>query len=172
MIILFWSGLPYGVALLIISPAIILYLSVFSWIYGLIAIVIITAGGIFITTIKMAYHCFCNYGVCNSGRCTIGINKNTPTTSSCSSNVAFTNPSYDPTGAGWNVIQAKTAIGSGGWTGKGFLEGTQTQLRFLPEQWTDFIFCVVGEKVWFLRRFYTHLSFRMLFLLRFISIID
>jgi rod shape determining protein RodA len=62
---------------------------------------------------------------------------------------AFTNPSFDPQGAGWNVIQAKTAIGSGGLYGKGFMEGTQTQLRFLPEQWTDFIFCVIGEEFGF-----------------------
>lgn len=59
---------------------------------------------------------------------------------------AFINPQVDPQGAGWNVIQAKTAIGSGGFLGKGFLQGTQTQLRFLPEQWTDFIFCVIGEE--------------------------
>src|SRR5690606_24685134 len=55
----------------------------------------------------------------------------------------------DPQGAGWNIMQATTAIGSGGLTGKGFMEGTQTQLRFLPEQWTDFIFCVVGEEFGF-----------------------
>ena len=63
---------------------------------------------------------------------------------------AFVNPESDPQGAGWNVLQAKTAIGSGGITGKGFLQGTQTQLRFLPEQWTDFIFCVIGEEFGFL----------------------
>lgn len=58
---------------------------------------------------------------------------------------AFVNPFQDPQGAGWNIIQAKTAISSGGIYGKGFMQGTQTQLRFLPEQWTDFIFCVIAE---------------------------
>ncbi|WP_369822526.1 rod shape-determining protein RodA [Prosthecochloris sp. HL-130-GSB] len=53
----------------------------------------------------------------------------------------------DPLGAGYNAIQAKIAIGSGGVFGKGFLEGTQTQLRFIPAQWTDFIFCVIGEEL-------------------------
>ena len=52
----------------------------------------------------------------------------------------------DPTGAGYNVNQSKIAIGSGGLTGKGFLNGTQTKLKYVPEQDTDFIFCTVGEE--------------------------
>ena len=56
----------------------------------------------------------------------------------------------DPTGAGYNVNQAKIAIGSGGLKGKGFLNGTQTKLKYVPEQDTDFIFCTVGEEEGFL----------------------
>ncbi len=56
----------------------------------------------------------------------------------------------DPRGAGYNVIQAKIAIGSGGLKGKGFLNGTQTKLKYVPEQDTDFIFCTVGEEEGFL----------------------
>ena len=52
----------------------------------------------------------------------------------------------DPKGTGYNVTQSKIAIGSGGFFGKGFLEGTQTKLNFVPEQSTDFIFCTVGEE--------------------------
>lgn len=52
----------------------------------------------------------------------------------------------DPTGAGYNVNQSMIAIGSGGLTGKGFLNGTQTKLKYVPEQDTDFIFCTVGEE--------------------------
>ncbi|MCD8317675.1 MAG: rod shape-determining protein RodA [Paraprevotella sp.] len=52
----------------------------------------------------------------------------------------------DPSGAGYNVNQAKIAIGSGGLSGKGFLNGTQTKLKYVPEQDTDFIFCTVGEE--------------------------
>ena len=52
----------------------------------------------------------------------------------------------DPKGAGYNVNQAKIAIGSGGLWGKGFLNGTQTKLKYVPEQHTDFIFCTVGEE--------------------------
>ena len=56
----------------------------------------------------------------------------------------------DPTGAGYNVNQSKIAIGSGGLTGKGFLNGTQTKLKYVPEQDTDFIFCTVGEEEGFI----------------------
>ncbi|MDQ1769899.1 rod shape-determining protein RodA [Labilibaculum sp. A4] len=52
----------------------------------------------------------------------------------------------DPSGAGYNVAQSKIAIGSGGFSGKGFLNGTQTKFKFVPEQSTDFIFCTVGEE--------------------------
>lgn len=56
----------------------------------------------------------------------------------------------DPLGAGYNVNQSKIAIGSGGFSGKGFLQGTQTKFNFVPEQSTDFIFCTVGEEWGFL----------------------
>lgn len=56
----------------------------------------------------------------------------------------------DPTGLGYNVSQSMIAIGSGGFTGKGYLQGTQTTLGFIPEQSTDFIFCTVGEEFGFL----------------------
>jgi len=55
----------------------------------------------------------------------------------------------DPSGAGYNVNQSKIAIGSGGLLGKGFLNGTQTKLKYVPEQDTDFIFCTVGEEFGF-----------------------
>jgi rod shape determining protein RodA len=55
-------------------------------------------------------------------------------------------PMVDLHGVGWQVIQSKIAIGSGGLAGKGFLEGTQTKLNYVPEQSTDFIFCTIGEE--------------------------
>lgn len=60
--------------------------------------------------------------------------------------LSLVNPSIDPLGAGWNVTQSKIAIGSGGFSGKGFLQGTQTKFNFVPEQTTDFIFCTIGEE--------------------------
>ncbi|XWN35494.1 MAG: rod shape-determining protein RodA [Roseivirga sp.] len=59
---------------------------------------------------------------------------------------ALVDPNADPLGIGWNVTQAKIAIGSGGLWGKGFLQGTQTKYGFVPEQSTDFIFCTIGEE--------------------------
>ena len=61
----------------------------------------------------------------------------------------FLNPEADPRGAGYQTIQSKVAIGSGGGMGKGFMQGSQTQLRFLPEQHTDFIYAVIGEEFGF-----------------------
>ncbi len=64
--------------------------------------------------------------------------------------VAFNDPEAFREGAGFHVIQAKAAIGSGGLFGKGFTNGTQTQLAYIPENSTDFIFCVIGEEFGFL----------------------
>jgi rod shape determining protein RodA len=147
-VILFWSGLPYGISLFIISPVIIGYLSIIGWYWGMIAAIGITlmifliqqrtwltftsfvCGILVVIGVQVAlYQVLQPY---QRGRIE-----------------AFTNPDFDPQGAGWNVMQAKTAIGSGGVWGKGFMEGTQTQLRFLPEQWTDFIYCVIAEEFGF-----------------------
>lgn len=64
--------------------------------------------------------------------------------------LVFLNPNLDPLGAGYTIIQSKIAIGSGGFFGKGWLNGTQSYLRFLPERHTDFIFSVIGEEWGFL----------------------
>ncbi|SFX62884.1 rod shape-determining protein RodA [Marinospirillum alkaliphilum] len=60
--------------------------------------------------------------------------------------LTFLNPERDPLGTGWNIIQSKTAIGSGGLEGKGWLQGTQSRLEFLPERHTDFIIAVLAEE--------------------------
>lgn len=76
---------------------------------------------------------------------------------------AFLDPMADPLGAGYNSIQAKVAIGSGGIFGKGFLQGNQTQLQFIPEQWTDFIYCVIGEEFGFIGSVTVLILFMFLF---------
>lgn len=144
-VMLFLSGLPHGISLLMISPAIVGYLSIIDWRLGVASVVIlafvvymlekkiwlsvntIIFGALMVLAVDIALH-----DVLQPHQ-QLRIE-------------AFINPFVDPQGAGWNVIQSKTAISSGGIWGKGFLEGTQTQLRFLPEQWTDFIFCVVAEE--------------------------
>ncbi len=75
----------------------------------------------------------------------------------------FLNPSLDPQGAGYNALQARVAIGSGGLFGKGYLQGFQTQLSFVPARWTDFIFTVIGEEFGFLGSAFTLLTFGALF---------
>lgn len=148
-VMLFWSGLPYGVSLFIISPAIIGYMTIINWYWGLVAAILLTFVIFFIQ--RRTWLTFASF----VGGILIIIGVQLALTEVLKPHQrarieAFTNPSFDPQGAGWNVIQAKTAIGSGGLYGKGFMEGTQTQLRFLPEQWTDFIFCVIGEEFGFL----------------------
>ena len=64
--------------------------------------------------------------------------------------LVFIDPSIDARASGYHVIQSQVAIGSGGWFGKGFTEGTQKRLGYLPEQHTDFIFAVVGEELGFI----------------------
>lgn len=63
---------------------------------------------------------------------------------------SFANPSFDPQGIGYNTLQARIAIGSGGWFGQGFLNGSQTQGKYIPAQRTDFIFTVAGEEFGFI----------------------
>ncbi len=65
----------------------------------------------------------------------------------------FLDPAADPLGAGYNIIQAKIALGSGGWSGKGFMQGTQSRLNFLPEKETDFIFTILAEEFGFVGAF-------------------
>ena len=67
--------------------------------------------------------------------------------------LSFFDPDRDPLGAGYQIIQSKIAVGSGGLSGKGFLKGTQSYLEFLPEKHTDFIFTLFSEEFGFLARY-------------------
>jgi rod shape determining protein RodA len=77
--------------------------------------------------------------------------------------LVFLDPAIDPRGAGYNLIQSRVAIGSGGLTGKGFTEGSQKRLAFLPEQHTDFMFSVIGEEWGFLGVTAIILAFAVIF---------
>ena len=88
--------------------------------------------------------------------------------------IVFLDPSIDPKGSGWNLIQSMTAIGSGGVFGKGFLGGTQSHYRFLPMQSTDFIFSILGEEWGFVGAavifgLFFLLFFRMLYIMQVIK---
>lgn len=76
----------------------------------------------------------------------------------------FLQPESDPLGAGYHILQSKIAVGSGGFWGKGFLKGTQGQLRFLPEQHTDFAFSVLAEEWGFIGSFIVVTIFMLLVL--------
>ncbi len=73
--------------------------------------------------------------------------------------MTFLNPGADPYGAGYHSLQSKIAIGSGGLFGKGYLQGTQTQLQFIPEQHSDFIFSAIGEEFGFIGAMLVLVSF-------------
>jgi len=78
--------------------------------------------------------------------------------------IVFLDPNVDPRGAGWNIIQSITAIGAGGLTGRGYLQGTQSHYRFLPEQSTDFIFSIFSEEAGFLGGLVVFALFLVIFL--------
>jgi rod shape determining protein RodA len=162
-VMLFWSGLPYGVSLFIISPAIITYVTVIDWYYGAIATVIIALIIFFVQRRVWLSITSLITGLLTTMGVHLALTQILKP-HQIARIAAFTNPSFDPMGAGWNIIQAKTAIGSGGLVGKGFLEGTQTQLKFLPEQWTDFIFCVIGEEFGFIGAAIVIIVFLFLFI--------
>ncbi|MCG8454476.1 MAG: rod shape-determining protein RodA [Spirochaetales bacterium] len=78
--------------------------------------------------------------------------------------VVFLDPQTDPRGAGWNIIQSVTAIGSGGAFGKGYLQGTQSHYRYLPEQSTDFIFSILAEETGFVGSLFVFTLFAIIIL--------
>jgi len=162
-VMLFWSGLPYGISLFLISPAIIAYFTVINWKLGILATIILTIAIFSIQKRPWLTSAALIAGILVVIGMQFALNQVLKPHQQARIE-AFVNPAMDPQGAGWNVLQAKTAIGSGGIWGKGFLEGTQTQLRFLPEQWTDFIFPVIAEEFGFIGAGFLVLVFAILFL--------
>ncbi|MCU0816494.1 MAG: rod shape-determining protein RodA [Cypionkella sp.] len=81
----------------------------------------------------------------------------------------FLDPTADPLGAGYNIIQAQIALGSGGWSGKGFMQGTQSRLNFLPEKHTDFIFTTLGEEFGFVGVFSILLLYALILVFCYVS---
>jgi rod shape determining protein RodA len=144
---LFWFGIPWPLLILVASPAVSLILAFSTTVWGawfllLIALVIwyrpFLAEGVFLVVSNVAM------GVLAPllwERLQPYQQKRL---------LVFLDPTMDPRQSGYHVLQSKVAIGSGGVFGKGYLEGTQKQLGFLPEQHTDFIFAVVGEELGFL----------------------
>jgi rod shape determining protein RodA len=143
---LFWAGVPWQLLVLTASPAVSLLLAFSTTLWGawfllLIALVLIykpfLVEGIAIVVANVAM------GIIAP----ILWNRLDPYQQNRF--LTFLDPTEDPRGSGYHVIQSQTAIGSGGWFGQGFTEGSQKRLAFLPEQHTDFIFAVTGEELGF-----------------------
>lgn len=84
----------------------------------------------------------------------------------------FLDPSSDPLGAGYHITQSKIALGSGGWTGRGFMQGTQSRLNFLPEKHTDFIFTTLAEEFGFIGAFSLLLLYLLIILFCVVSALN
>lgn len=145
---LYWAGTPVVLLLLVASPIVGLILSydtrIWSWyIVGVIA---------FLYFYRYRLFLFESVAVVLANVAAGTISRplwNSLATYQQNRILVFLDPEVDPRGAGYQLIQSKVAIGSGGLTGKGFTLGTQKRFDFLPEQHTDFIFSVVGEELGF-----------------------
>ena len=144
---LYWGGTPAGVLFMLLSPILALFLAIQSWMFsaymvGLIAFLYFYRVYLWEGTLVAAANLA-------AGTVALPLWNSLEPYQKARLQV-FLDPMVDPRGAGWNVIQSRVAIGSGGLLGKGFTEGTQKRLAFLPEQHTDFIFSVIGEEWGFL----------------------
>jgi rod shape determining protein RodA len=158
---LFWSGVSWPLLVLVASPVVSLILSFSTawwgaWFLLLIALVLwykpYLYEGVFLTVINVIFGVVApviwdRLAPYQQKRLQV-----------------FINPDVDPRQAGYHVIQSQIAIGSGGLFGKGFTEGTQKRLAFLPAQHTDFIFAVVGEELGFIGVLLAFTLFLLLFL--------
>ena len=160
--LIFWKGISVFAMFVVLSPAFVAISSLFGMFYFIASLLIVVAllfvfrqdfffsGSIF--ALNLASGFFTDYVF------------RALSPHQQSRIQAFIDPMTDPLGSGYNTIQAQVAIGSGGFLGKGFMAGHQTQLQFIPEQWTDFIFCVVGEEFGFIGAVIILLLFTYLFL--------
>jgi rod shape determining protein RodA len=143
---LYWGGAPAGVLFMLVSPIFGLLLAFEVWLFSAYMVTLIA----FLYVYRVYLWEGTLVAAANLAAGTIALPLwNTLAPYQKARLQVFLDPSLDPRGAGWNVIQSRVAIGSGGLTGKGFTLGTQKRLAFLPEQHTDFIFSVVGEEMGF-----------------------
>ena len=146
---LFWAGTPIGLMALLLSPGVALVLSFDPRIWA--AFFVLLVGALYLYRYRLLLVESLSVVLANLAAGTIS----TPLWDSLAGYqqnriLVFLDPSVDPRGAGYHVIQSMVAIGSGGPTGKGFTAGTQKRFDFLPEQQTDFIFSVIGEELGYL----------------------
>jgi rod shape determining protein RodA len=160
--LLFWKGISLFSLFIVLSPGIVAFSSLFGTFPFIVSLVFI-AGGIFFFK-KDIFVGLSVFGLNLGAGFFTDYVYNALSPHQQKRIMSFMDPSADPLGAGYNAMQAKLAIGSGGFFGKGFLSGNQTQLQFIPEQWTDFIYCVIGEEFGFIGSALVIVLFLILFL--------
>jgi rod shape determining protein RodA len=148
LILLFWKGLSILWLVVVISPGVIALSAIFGTTAFIIALILLLGilfllnkdlffnGSVFALNLGAGFFADYVYNILSPHQ-QARIN-------------SFIDPSSDPLGTGYNSIQAMVAVGSGGLLGKGFMSGNQTQLQYIPEQWTDFIFCAISEEFGFI----------------------
>jgi len=145
---LFWAGTPLMTLFFLVSPVFSLFLSIQPWVWG--AYVILLIGVLFFRRGAYLSEKVTVFALnLVAGAIALPLWQHLKPYQK-NRLIVFLDPSVDPRGAGYNLIQSRVAIGSGGWLGKGFTLGTQKRLAFIPEQHTDFIFSVVGEELGFI----------------------
>ncbi len=160
--LIFWKGISLFGLFVVLSPGIVAFSSLFGT-FPFIVSLIFVAGGIFFFK-KDIFIGLSIFGLNLGAGFFTDYVYNALSPHQQKRIMSFMDPSADPLGAGYNAMQAKLAIGSGGFFGKGFLSGNQTQLQFIPEQWTDFIYCVIGEEFGFIGSALVIILFLILFL--------
>jgi len=142
-VMLAWYGMPVTYFIFLLSPILALFAVIQPWVIVPILLIgfvyFVKSGGTWLVVTGLAIICaVAAFGAPIAWNSLAPYQQKRLTT--------FLDSSTDPLGAGYQIIQSQVAIGSGGFIGKGFLHGTQTQLRFLPEQHTDFIYAIGGEE--------------------------
>jgi rod shape determining protein RodA len=161
-VMLFWAGVSGPLLLLAASPVISLVLAGSTWLWA--------AWFLILLIVVWAYRPYAFEGVSVVvANVMMGVAApilwyNVLESHQRNRLLVFLDPSRDPKASGYHIAQSRIAIGSGGWTGKGYTEGSQKRLAFLPEQHTDFIWAVLGEELGFLGVTAALVLFLMLFL--------
>lgn len=156
---LYWGGTPVGILFMLISPVLGLFVAFETWLWSIYMLGIIVLVWFYRIPIRDKAVVL----AANVAAGTVAV----PLWESLAPYqqnriIVFLDPTIDPRGAGYQLIQSQVAIGSGGITGQGFLEGGQKRFAFLPEQHTDFIFSVVGEELGFIGGMAVVLGFALL----------
>ena len=158
----FWKGISSFSLFVVLSPAFVAVAAIFGTIYFIVALLLVIVA--LVSFKKNLFFSASIFATCLSSGFFADYVFHALSPHQQKRIQSFLDPNADPLGSGYNTIQAKVAIGSGGLTGKGFLAGNQTQLQFIPEQWTDFAFCVIGEEFGFIGSILVLSVFLILFL--------